>query len=224
MGNAILPHLASPDNAQGAIFFMPKDFATALKLGNIPLINLRNEFKIWNQWIRSGELAAHLAQHNLKKPIPARFLLWGGMPEDLLTLILQRTILGAESYIPFAVWIELGESGRLTSELNGAVKNPFSIKTDRRGTAVRYYNLVPALLDPKHALETADPALWEDVHEFYKTVRNKILHGNQIGATRAEVLHPIFDMFRAVYGWVDVWHDPTVRWSSRCTAKAATTT
>jgi hypothetical protein len=201
---------------------MPKDFATALKLGNIPLINLRNEFKIWNRWIRSGELAAHLAQHNLK-PIPAGFLLWGGMPEDLLTLILQRTILGAESYIPFAVWIELGNFGRLTSELNAAIRNPFSIKTNHRGTAVRYYNLVPALLDPKHALETADPALWEDVHEFYKTVRNKVLHGNQVGDTHAEVLHPIFDMFKAVYDWVDVWHDPTVRWNPSA-AKTATTT
>lgn len=90
------------------------------------------------------------------------------MPEDLLTLILQRTILGAESYIPFAVWIELGQSGRLTSELNAAIRNPFSIKTNRRGTAVRYYNLVPALLDPKCALETADPALWETFTRFTK--------------------------------------------------------
>jgi hypothetical protein len=202
---------------------MPKDFATALKLGNIPLINLRNEFNIWNRWIRSGEIATHLAQRNLKQPIPAGFLVWGGMPEDLLTLILQRAILGAESYIPFAVWIELGNTGRLTSELNAAIRNPFSMKTNRHGTAMRYYNLVPALLDPKHALETADPALWEDVHEFYKTVRNKVMHGNQIGATRAEVLHPIFDMFKAAYEWVDGWHDPAVRWN-RSTTKPTTTT
>src|SRR5438552_18947413 len=87
----------------------------------------------------------------------------GAMPEDLLTLILQRTILGAESYIPAAVWLELGKTGRLTQELNKTIRNPSSIKTNRRGMAVRYYNLVPALLDPKHALETADPALWEDV-------------------------------------------------------------
>jgi hypothetical protein len=203
---------------------MAKDFATALQLGNIPLINLRQEFSIWNRWIRSGQLATQLARKGPPQPIQTPFLIWGAMPADVLTLILQRTILGAESYIPFAVWSELGETGRLTSELNVAIRNPFSIKTNRRGTAVRYYNLVPSLLDPKHALEATNPALWDDVHEFYTTVRNKILHGNQIGATRAEVLHPIFDMFKALYDWVDVWHDPTVRWNRRSAAKAATTT
>lgn len=205
---------------------MAKDFATALQLGNIPLINLRQEFSIWNRWIRSGELAVQLARKGQKQPIQTRILIWGAMPQDLLTLILQRTILGAESYISAAVWIELSKVGRLTSEANTAIRNPFSIKkTNRqRGTAVCYYNLVPALLDPKHALETANPALWDDVHEFYKTVRNKVLHGNQIGATRAEVLHPIFDMFKTVYDWVDVWHDPTMRWMRRSAAKAGTTT
>ncbi len=202
---------------------MPKDFATALGLGNIPLLNLRQEFAIWNRWIRSGKLAEQLTQKGELQLIHTPVLIWGGMSHDLLTLILQRTILGAESYIPFAVWAELGKTGRLTTELNAAIRNPFSIKTNRRGTAVRYYNLVPALLDPKHALETTNPALWDDVHEFYATVRNKILHGNQIGTSRAEVLHPIFEMFKAVYEWVDVWHDPTVRWGRRTAAKAATT-
>src|SRR5262245_14561992 len=97
---------------------MAKDFVTALKLGNIPLINLRNEFVLWDRWIRSGQLTVQLAQKGPAQPIQSPFLIWGGMPEDLLTLILQRTILGAESYIPFAVWIELGNTGRLTRDLN----------------------------------------------------------------------------------------------------------
>jgi hypothetical protein len=196
---------------------MAKDFATALKLGNIPLINLRYDLIRWNRWIRSGELA----REDWREPIRTPLLIWGGQPEDLLTLIVQRVILGAESYVPAAVWIELGKSGRLTPELNKTVRNPFSIKSNRKttGTADRYYNLAPSILDPKIALEKAKPMLWDDVHEFYRTVRNKILHGNQIGVSKADVLYPIFDMFLDIHRWVDEWHDPNIGWKR---TKAAT--
>lgn len=35
---------------------LPKNFDAALKLGNIPIINLRNEFRMWNKWLRSREV------------------------------------------------------------------------------------------------------------------------------------------------------------------------
>ncbi len=195
---------------------MAKDFATALKLDNIPLINLRRDLTRWNRWIRSGELA----REDWRKPVHTPLMIWGGMPEDLLTLIVQRVVLGAESYVPAAVWIELGKSGRLTPELNKSIRNPFSIKTNRKGTADRYYNLVPSILAPQIALEKANPMLWDDVHEFYKTVRNKILHGSQIGVSQADVLYPIFDMFLDIHRWVDEWHDPNIGWKR--TVKTAT--
>ena|SRR5579864_3114526 len=205
---------------------MAKDFATALQLGNIPLINLRYDFIRWRRWIKSGELSKHLAQHGLKKPIRTPLLIWGGMPEDLLTMILQRTILGAESYIPAAVWFELGKTGRLTPELNKQIRDPFSIPPKRQGTAQRYYNAVPALLDGGYSLDQKNSALWDDIRGFYKTVRNKVLHGYQIGAgaARAEALQPIFDMFFEVHKWVDSWHDPNIGWSRSNPSKTITAT
>jgi hypothetical protein len=178
---------------------------------------------MWNKWFRSQEFLNQFVWKGKSEPIRTPLLFWGGSRQDFFTIILQRMILGAESYVPAAVWCELGNCGRLTSELNKAIRNPFSIKTNRRGTAERYYNLVPALLDPKYALDQANPALWEDVHEFYKTVRNKILHGYQIGNDRPEVLYPTLDLFNAVYDWVHSWHDiPTFQWRRNRSPGAAT--
>ena len=136
------------------------------------------------------------------------------MPEDLLTLILQRIILGAESYVPNAVRLELGKSGRLTPEVSQALRKPSLLKSEKNRTgAYRYYNKVPSLLDPALALEKTKPELWEDVSEFYAKVRNKILHGYQIGASRPEALYQSLDMFVGVYEWVDSWHKPFTKWS-----------
>lgn len=177
-----------------------------LRLGNIPIYNLLQEFLLWSKLLHSDQFKRQFASGH-REPIRTPLLIWGGMPEDLLTLILQRTLLGVESYVSVAVWLELGKSGRLTQDLNKVVRNPFAIKSRHRGTANCYYNVLPALVDPKYALKEANAALWSEVREFYKTVRNKILHGYQIGSGKPEVLYPVFDMFHKLYAWVNAWHE-----------------
>jgi hypothetical protein len=176
-----------------------------LKLDNIPIYNLLHEFFRWNKEIRAQEFKDQFAIGH-RQPIRTAKLIWGGMPGDLLTLILQRAILGLESYVVAAVWIELGMSGRLTPELSKTVRNPFSIPSRQRGTAACYYNALPAILDPKHALEQANDPLWQEMKNFYKDVRNKILHGYQIGSNDPVVLHEPFDMICKTYDWVNTWH------------------
>jgi hypothetical protein len=66
----------------------------ALKFGNIPLINLRIEFNGTYLFIRSPD-----AETCLKSPIvPVRapMLIRDGMPDNLVTLLLQRAIFGVE--------------------------------------------------------------------------------------------------------------------------------
>ncbi len=181
-----------------------------LKLGNIPLYNLLREFFVWNKQIRAQDFRQQFAV-GYAKPISTPLLIWAGDPGDLLTLILQRAILGLESYVAASVWIELGQSGRLTPELNTMVKNPFTIPSRKRGTAFCYYNALPELIDPKYAMEKANGPLWREVKDFYKSVRNKILHGSQIESSDPEVLCAPFDMFRKTYDWVDTWHTLEVR-------------
>jgi hypothetical protein len=152
---------------------MSSQIADDLKLGNIPLINLMQEFFLWNKHIRSPKFKEQCAVGHVGL-VHTPLMIWGGDVSDLLTLILQRTILGCESYVCGAVWIELGNAGRLTTELNKQVRSPFTIKLKQGGTAYRYYNAVPALLDPKLALEKKNSALWAIVEEFYSEIRNKI--------------------------------------------------
>jgi hypothetical protein len=182
----------------------------ALKLTNIPIYNLLNEFFRWNQEIRSEEFKRQFAIGQ-RQPIKTSMLIWGGMPSDLLSLILQRTILGLESYVVAAVWFELGVSGRLTPELNKVVRNPFSITPRQRGTAACYYNALPGILDPKNALEQANNPLWHEIKGFYKDVRNKILHGHQIGSHEPSALFGPFDMIHSTYEWIDTWHVLEIR-------------
>jgi hypothetical protein len=176
-----------------------------LKLTNIPIYNLLNEFFRWDIEIRTEEFKRQFVVGQ-RQPIKTSMLIWGGMPGDLLTLILQRAILGLESYVVAAVWIELGTSGRLTPELNNVVRNPFSIPSRQRGTAACYFNALPAIIDPKHALEQANNLLWSEMKNFYKNVRNKILHGYQIGSDDPTVLVGPFDMIRSTYEWINTWH------------------
>jgi hypothetical protein len=181
-----------------------------MKLDNIPVYNLLNEFFRWNKEIRTQRFKQQLAIGH-RQPVRTALLIWGGMPGDLMTLILQRTILGLESYVMAATWIELGLLGRLTPELNKVVRNPFSIGPRQRGTAACYFNALPALIDPEHALERANHVLWDEIREFYKEVRNKLLHGYQIGSRDPAVLYGPFDMIRNTYDWVDTWHTLEVR-------------
>ena len=194
---------------------MTQAFGSGLPLSNIPIINLLREFQLWDKWIRS-EQRQFASGH---EPIRTPLLIWGGMPEDLLTLILQRTILGLESYVSAAVWMKLGELGRLTPELNRVARNPFEIRPRQKGTANCYYNALPALIDPKYALKERNAILWRQVEEFYKAVRNKILHGYQIGSSNPEVLYPCFDMFWEIYAWVNEWHPRVTQQGKRMVFK-----
>jgi hypothetical protein len=112
-----------------------------------------------------------------------------------------------------AVWMKLGTSVGLTPDVTAKIKNPFTIKLTgkRRGAAHRYYNVLPALIDPEYALEKMNNPLWIEMNEFYKAVRNKILHGYQIGSNNPDVLYKSFDMFEQTYEWVNEWHPMVVK-------------
>jgi hypothetical protein len=64
----------------------------ALKFGNIPLINLRTEFN--RTYVFVGSQYAEICLKPPIEPIRAPMFIWGGMPDDLMTLLLQRAILG----------------------------------------------------------------------------------------------------------------------------------
>lgn len=179
------------------------------KVGNIPLYNLLDEFIIFEELLHSEEFKT---QFKKGKPVPINtpLLNWLGMKNDLLTLILQRTILGLESYIIGAVWIELGIAGKLTEKNNKLVRNPFLIKRGA-GTADSYYNQLPSLLPTARSLKSSDEELWTEVAQFYKHVRNPLFHGQQLETDDPNQLIPIIEMIRRIYNWIDIWHQLEVK-------------
>ncbi len=109
----------TPGNLQAAV-----SPPFGLKFSNIPLINLRMEYERARAFLNSSE-----AEECLKppvKPIRAGLFIWGGMPGDFMTLVLQRAILGIEAYLPGALMHTSARLGRLSGDLVAKLKNPFS--------------------------------------------------------------------------------------------------
>lgn len=172
-------------------------------MDNIPLWNLREEFYYTKQVLCSESFAAAL--HRNERPLKTPILDWHGNDSDLLSLLVQRAILGVESYTIGASWIKLNELGRMTAELNKKVRNPFSIQP-RSGTASAYYHHLPALIHPELSIAVVDPDFWVELKHFYSKVRNPLFHGSHFA--RAEVNDAIksFWFVEELYSWLDQWH------------------
>jgi hypothetical protein len=86
-----------------------------LKLANIPLINLRMEFNFSYEYVFDERLEEALEPP--VDPIAAPMMIWEGAPEGLLTLLLQRAILGIEAYLPAAVKFATAMRGTYCEEV-----------------------------------------------------------------------------------------------------------
>ncbi len=148
------------------------------KLTNIPLISHLQECAEIERLIHLDEFCSQSTKKRRDQPITALSFDWYGRSLDLITLLLQRTILGTEAFISGVVLQEIVVRQLVTPKTREFVKNPFVLKG--RGTADNFYNKLPAQIDSQLALEISDPALWSDVKEFYREVRNPLFHGYQL--------------------------------------------
>lgn len=174
------------------------------KLANIPLHNLLEEFLLFRDLLASEQFGCQLSSVGLR-PVSTPLLEWYGQAEDLLSLILQRAILGVESYVIGAVWIEMGTQGRLTSGMNEKIRNPFRIVRGG-GTALSYYHHLPSLLSPTLSLRERQPELWEQVEGFYRHLRNPLFHGQQLDTKNPADITPFLALIQSIYDWVSTWH------------------
>jgi len=178
------------------------------RLINVPAINHLQECAEIHRLIHSQEFCLLCKENPVGKPIPALHFEWYGRTSELLTILLQRSILGTESFLSFAVLNQQAQRGLVIDKtMRENFLNPFSL--GRGGTADNYYNKLPALLDPSISLKVADPKLWEEVRVFYKETRNKIFHGFLLNTNDAEVLYPYIDMIRRIFLWIDTWFEDT---------------
>lgn len=186
-----------------------------LELGKSSSWNLRNEFNSFYKKLCSKDFRNQFSgKRSLEpsyflvdgQPIISEHMIWLGMPNDFLTLILQRAILGIESYLIGAVFYETAVKGKKVDL--SKIKNPYKLMG--RSAVNNYYNLLPALVDPKITLKNYNLELWRDTDKFYRIIRNPLFHGNQIinAKSGAEGVLSAYQFLADIYNWIDSWHSP----------------
>jgi len=176
-----------------------------LQLDRIPILNLRLEFNDYQWLVATPEFAKRVEAPS--EPIHTPLFLWNTMPEGLLTLILQRAILGLEAYLPGTVYVQLGGKPGYEEHVMRYVANPARLC---RSIADAYFNRLPTLINPAHALRAANPELWLRTKRLYDEVRNPLFHGWQLAKTDVEGLRAVMAHIQQLYDWVDGWHDPEI--------------
>lgn len=178
--------------------------ASEIATSNIPIFNLRNEFEVYLEKFRSNDFREEIFNCALI-PVSLPDFSWHGLPNDLLTVMMQRSILGLESYLCAAVEHELRARGKFTQETEEWTRNPFSL--DRRITAALFDKL-PSLIDPQFSLLLGNKILYDDISSIYKNVRNPLFHGHHItysGENYARV-KAAFEVLALIYDWIDAWN------------------
>lgn len=175
-----------------------------LSFENIPLINLRDEFKATHTFVMS-----HEAEDCLKppiRPIQTSLLIWGGMPDDFMTLSLQRSILGVEAYLPGALFYTSAALGVASKELIAKIRKPSSFGS--KSVVANVYHRMPAAVHEELSLQHLDQELYEKTVAFYREIRNPIFHGKQLSNPGIDGLRAAFSHIAQLYKWIDYWHDP----------------
>lgn len=173
-------------------------------LENIPLINLRSEYNQYHQLLRDEGFCAQFT--DVVQPIKSPYMIWLAMPDDFLSLLIQRAVSGVESYLRGAVYIEAGMSGLLTHENAKSIHNPWLF--GGRTVTVNYYHKLPALLGESSSLKVGNQSLWEKNEHFYKEIRNPIFHGHHLHDANIEKFRELHDHVAGIYKWIDGWHNP----------------
>ena len=79
-------------------------------VSNVPLINVRTEFEQYLRLFRNAGFKQAVFGCRLR-PVRIPSLTWNGLPNQLLTLMVQRTIVGLECYVAAAVEYEFSKRG-----------------------------------------------------------------------------------------------------------------
>lgn len=173
-------------------------------VSNVPLINFRTEFEQYLRLFSNSGFKQAVFGCRLR-PVRIPSLTWNGLPNQLLTLMVQRTMVGVECYIAAAVEYELSRRGPLTPEVVSILNSPLSL--DRRAV-VALYDKLPELLDPSLKLSERNAPLFRGMRAFYKVVRNPIFQGGEIGTSGDDYDHvaAAFGLIADVYDWIDSWY------------------
>ena len=172
-----------------------------MEILNIPLVNLRFEFLAFFRAFEKDEIEG-IVNRNVKLLDDPSCLLRIHNKETLFTVILQRVILGFEAFYKAAVYeifLLKGEDAKMLMRLKRDPKQ-FG-KSYCEGAFVK----IPGRLNDNYPMDTTNAALYEEVSEFYKDVRNQLLHGGQFHKIAVSEFRRILNMYKGVYDWLCGW-------------------
>ena len=177
-----------------------------LKVVNLPILNIRGEFADYLALLSDERFLRQF--HPLGQPIELPNCTFRGcLPRNVLTYMLQRSILGIESCVSAAVTNRLSAGGRLNGEMVARLNEPQKLPGVGSGMAEAFYNKLPAQVDPSLAMSNMYPDLWAEVRRFYKEVRNPLFHGYQLEHGNVDGVLEAHKMLAKVYDWMDEWWD-----------------
>jgi hypothetical protein len=186
----------------------PKPFL-GLPLQRGPLINVRLEFNELLGLFRNRLFREQFRGYKGRRiPVRTHYFTWHGRPRVLLSYLLRDAIVGLESAVSGGVWNLAVERKLLTETVREATLNPLSLK-EFRGTAACVYRGLPALIDPALALDQQTPALWRDVVDLYREVRNPLFHAFEVATDDPDPVLACFELIWQVYQWLNGWYPIT---------------
>lgn len=170
-------------------------------ISNIPLVNLRQEFMGYHVAFERKDIE-EIMQRNLKSFSVPFGLLPVHRKETLMTLILQRVILGFEAFYKGAVFCIFGMRGADSETLKSLRRNPMQYG---RGYCNAAFARIPGHLKESYRLDRSNADLFERVSAFYKEVRNHLFHGCEFSSLKIEEFRDFLRMYKDLYDWVCDW-------------------
>lgn len=175
-----------------------------LNINNMPMINLRTEFESFFKLVSDPGFRGFIKQH--PREIDINLFVWRGQVGDLLTILLQRSIFGLESYIPGCLKVThirlLGPPSKRFSTL---VDNPYAAKSD---TMRAYYDEAPGMIAEAMRLKNYSRELCSANAEFYRNIRNPLSHGGGIFGADIDGVLSVMQHIDRLFRWADSWQNP----------------
>jgi hypothetical protein len=123
--------------------------------------------------------------------------IWLGMPGDCLTLLLQRTILEVEAYLPAALFETAAIIGNLSNAVRAKIHKPSLLGSNAASNNL--YDLLPVAVRSDLSLKFRGRPLYDRNQLFYSTIRNPLFHGGQIYSLSLMSLGDVFDNIAMLY-------------------------
>ena len=174
---------------------------------NLPIWNIRGEFDGHLALLTDESFLKQLHPLGQEVSLPNCTFHAHCLPRNVLTYMMQRSILSVEACVSAAVTNRIAAMGKLDDSMIAKLDDPFNIPPKGGGTAHTFYNKLPSEVDPALALQAMCPELWAQVREFYRHVRNRLFHGYQLESGSVQGVLEAHRMLAKVYAWMDEWWD-----------------